>query len=246
MIATFAGVDYSYPGRRSHAVLANVSLNLAPGQTISILGRNGSGKSTLLALAAGLIEPTAGSVTNPAQNGDRVPIVFQDYRASLFPHLSALDNIALPLVILGTKRPAARAAARTIADEASVKFDLDRRPENLSGGQAQLVSLLRALILESPLVLLDEPSSALDIFASIDLALVASRLMKTRGSAAMFVSHSIDEAILVADEVAVLAGSPGHIIGILPTNLPYPRDRALLKSSAFTAVRKNVLQLITE
>src|SRR6185437_11186635 len=148
-------------------------------------------------------------VTTPAQQGVRVPIVFQDFRASLFPRLSALDNVALPLVLLGERQAAARQAARRIADEAGLAFNLDKRPGSLSGGQAQLVSLLRALMLKSPLVLLDEPSSALDIFASIDLALVTSRLLKEHHSAAMFVSHSIDEAVLVADEVLVLAGTPG-------------------------------------
>ena len=245
MIATFASVSYSYPGPRPHAVLDNINLALAPGRTIGVLGRNGSGKSTLLALAAGLIEPTSGNVSHPAQQGERVPIVFQDYRSSLFPHLSALDNIALPLVLMGKARTRARAAATAIAGEAGVAFDLDKRPDRLSGGQAQLVSLLRALILDSPMVLFDEPSSALDIFASIDLALVASRLLKARGSAAMFVSHSIDEAVLVADEVAVLAGSPSRIVGLLPTGLPYPRSREVLNTRSFTEARLQVLKLIT-
>ena len=160
--------------------------------------------------------------------------------------MSGLDNIALPLVLLGERRAEAREAAKKIADEAGVTFDLGRRPGSLSGGQAQLVSLLRALLLDSPLVLLDEPSSALDIFASIDLALITSKLLKARNSAAMFVSHSIDEAILVADDVAVLGGSPGRIVGFLPTKLPYPRNRTLLNSEAFTAARKQVLQLITD
>jgi NitT/TauT family transport system ATP-binding protein len=244
MITRFNAVSYSYPGPRSRPVLRDVTFELAEGKTISILGRNGSGKSTLLSLAAGLIEPTGGSVVSPAQQGIRLPMVFQDYRASLFPRLSAVDNIALPWILLGEPRAAARRAARAMIDEAGLAFDADKSPDSLSGGQAQLVSLLRALMLKSPLVLLDEPSSALDIFASIDLALVSSRLLHDRGSAALFVSHSIDEAVLVADYVAVLAGAPGCIAGIESTDLPYPRDRTLLHSRAFAGARDKVLKLI--
>lgn len=244
MIVRLDQASYSYPGRLSRTVLHNVNFELAEGQTISVLGRNGTGKSTLLALVAGLGEVSTGSVESPARRGVRVPTVFQDYRASLFPQLSALDNIALPLVLLGKPRERAREAAERIALDAGVLFDLHQRPGKLSGGQAQLVSLLRALILNAPLVLLDEPSSALDIFASIDLALLTSRLLRDRGSAAIYVSHSIDEAILVADKLVVLAGSPGRVAGTVATALSYPRDRSQLNSSAFVRARQQVLELI--
>jgi NitT/TauT family transport system ATP-binding protein len=244
MIVRLTGLCHSYSRDGTDPVLTDVDLEVEAGRTVSILGRNGSGKSTLLGLVAGLIEPSCGTVDSPALRGVRVPIVFQDFRAGLFPWLTALDNLALPLVLLGMAWPKARRTAQQAADEAGLAFELGRRPGNLSGGQAQMISLLRALLLDSPLILFDEPSSALDIFASIDLAVLTSRLLRSRGSSALFVSHSIDEAILVADEVVVLAGRPGGIRGRIPISLPYPRNHDVLEDPSFEGVRHQIVEVI--
>ena len=200
----------------------------------------------VLGLAAGLIAPTEGVVESPASAGAMVPIVFQDYRTSLFPQLSALDNIALPSIIAGESWAVARERARALIDDAGMSFDFHRRPGQISGGQAQLVALLRALQLDSPLVLFDEPSSALDMFATLDLAAVTSRLLRARHSTALFVSHSLDEALLVSDEILILAGRPSRVAVRVEINLPAQRTAELLHTDAFASVRGHIGQLISE
>lgn len=243
MILSFEQVGFRFPGSDA-PVLAGINIDIAPGRIVGVLGRNGSGKSTLLNLAAGLALPTEGTARIPI--GSPIPIVFQDYRASLFPQLSALDNIALPSIIAGHRRGPAREQARALIDEAGMRLALDRRPDQLSGGQAQLVALLRALQLESPLVLFDEPASALDMFAMLELAAVTSRLLRARRSAALFVSHSLDEALLVADEILILAGKPSSIDVRVETHLALPRNADLLRTEYFAEARSKITHLMTD
>lgn len=210
MIAQLSAVSFSYEANNT-PVLQNVNLSLRAGQVVAMLGPNGGGKSTIVKLMAGLAKPSEGSVHSPANEGQLTPVVFQDYRAALFPWMTVRDNLALPLVLAGQPWGSARERAYGLAREVALPFELNRMPQSLSGGQAQLLSVLRALIVKSSLVIFDEPFSALDIYTSFELAATASKLLRKHDSACLFVSHSIDEAIVMGDEVVILGGAPASI-----------------------------------
>jgi NitT/TauT family transport system ATP-binding protein len=248
MIVSLQAVDYAYPnkdaGRIAKLVLTGIDLDISAGKIVSILGPNGSGKSTILSLVAGLLKPSRGKVISPCDAGMRVPIVAQDFRAALFPWLCARDNIALPAVLAGRRWRDAREDAEALAAQVPMPIDLDSRPDRLSGGQAQMVALLRALMLESPLVLFDEPTSALDLFASTEIAVSASQLLRKRGTAALYVSHDVDEAILVADQVVLLSRNTGRVAARASVDLPSARTRETLQDSVFISFRNQILDWI--
>lgn len=191
-------------------VLRGLSLRVAAGESVALLGANGSGKSTLLRLTAGLIAPSSGGIaiagSAPSAGRREVGIAFQDAR--LAPWRSALRNVSLPLELAGDPTESARAVARVALERLSVAHLGNRSPDRLSGGERQRVALARALVRAPQLLLLDEP------FASLD-ALTRDRfddeLPELIGSSALLlVTHDIDEALLIADRV-VLLGSSGRI-----------------------------------
>jgi NitT/TauT family transport system ATP-binding protein len=243
MVAELSAVAFAYPTQRV-PVLQDLNLSLRAGRTMSMLGPNGSGKSTVVKLIAGLMRPSRGDVRSPAHAGQPTPIVFQDYRAALFPWLTVEDNLALPLVLTGHTWAHARESAAALAKEAALPFGLHRRPQTLSGGQAQLLSVLRALIVRSPLVIFDEPFSALDLFTSFDLAATASSLLRTRSTACLFVSHSIDEAIVMGDEIVILGGAPARV----RAHIELPERAAAAKfdrtSADFINLRNQVVEAV--
>jgi NitT/TauT family transport system ATP-binding protein len=210
------------------------------GGVVALIGPNGSGKSTLLRVIAGLLAPDRGRVTidgDPITAPDpRIGLVFQEPR--LLPWRSAADNITYPLELAGW--PPVRRAERL--DALTELVDLDpsvraNRPAELSGGQRQRVALARALALQPEVLLLDEPFSALDALSRERFDLELLRLWERAGSTIVLVTHSIAEAILVADRVVVLSPRPGRVVADLPVELPRPRsiedlDAAIVSSTS--------------
>ncbi len=216
------GVGFSFPGR---PVLADVSFEVAAGEFVAILGPSGGGKSTLLRLIAGLLPPSAGEVKVAGERvrGPRrdVGMVFQ--KPVLLPWRTALDNVLLPA---GFRRGATRAEVER-AEELLVAVGLPDAaglyPAELSGGMAQRVGLARMLLHDPDLLLLDEPFAALDAMTRERMALVLQELWLARPRAAVFVTHSIPEALLLADRVLVLSGKPARIQADWRVELPRPR-----------------------
>ncbi|RLT25501.1 MAG: ATP-binding cassette domain-containing protein [Chloroflexi bacterium] len=217
----------------TRAVLSNISLSIARGESVALLGANGTGKTTLVRLAAGLIRPDQGDVHvagTPAQAGrPDVGIAFQDAR--LMPWRSVARNVSLPLEIAGEDRRAAHTAAIAALARMQAEHLADRAPADLSGGERQRVALARALVRNPALVLLDEPFAALDALTRTRFDEQLPELVE--GAAILFVTHDIGEALLVADRVLVLAPGGGislEVAGLRGT--PQGERRAVLMSPA--------------
>jgi sulfonate transport system ATP-binding protein len=229
-------VSRTYPnGTRA---LEGISLSVAPGEIVAIIGGSGCGKSTLLRIVTGLDRATAGRVTVGGEVIDRprpeVGIIFQEPR--LLPWLSVGRNVGFGLDAL----PAAEREPRVAA--ALQKVGLagygKRWPRELSGGQAQRVAIARALVPRPSVLLLDEPFSALDAFTRVDLQDHLLDLWAETRPTLLLVTHDIEEALVLADRVMVMRPSPGRIAAVMPVLLPRPRDRL---SADFEEAKRQVL-----
>ena len=206
--ARVRGLTRAFDGR---AVLDGVDLDIAPGEFVAMLGVSGTGKSTLLRALAGLDREVTGELTVPGT----VAVAFQEPR--LLPWRRVLANVGLGL------RAQDPAAARRALDEVGLTDRAGAWPLTLSGGEAQRAALARALVREPSLLLLDEPFSALDALTRIAMHRLVLRLWESHRPAVLLVTHDVDEALILADRVLVLAS--GRIVFSGPVDLPRPRDR---------------------
>ena len=208
-VVEVSGLSRSFGDR---PVLRDLDLKIESGEIVALIGRSGSGKSTLLRALAGLDPDTTGTVV---VNG-AVGVAFQDAR--LLPWKRVLDNVAL-----GLRTGDPRAAARTALGEVGLSDHLEAWPLTLSGGEAQRVSLARALVRDPRLLLLDEPFGAIDALTRITMHALVLALWERHRPAILIVTHDVDEAIALADRVIVL--SDGRIAHATRIDLPRPRDR---------------------
>ncbi len=215
----------------------DINLSVPGGRFVSIVGASGCGKSTLLRIVAGLEQPSQGSVT---LGGRRIEgpgldrgMMFQDAR--LLPWLTVADNVAF--AINGV--PAAEARRRVAAQLALVGLESfgDAWPRQLSGGMAQRVAIARALVNRPQLLLLDEPFGALDALTRIQMQQEILRIREAERTTMILVTHDIDEAVFLGDEVVVLSSRPGTIRKVIPVDLPRPRDRS---SPLFVELRRQL------
>ncbi|MFI7707768.1 ABC transporter ATP-binding protein [Nonomuraea sp. NPDC049480] len=235
-----AGFTVSFAGAGKRYVdgtqaLCAVDLDVAPGQFVTVVGPSGCGKSTLLRLAAGLTEATQGSVHRGTAS---VGYVFQD--PTLLPWRTVRSNVEL----FGELRGLSKQERRRRADEAIGLVGLadfaHARPRTLSGGMRMRVSLARALTLEPDLLLLDEPFGTLDEITRERLNDELLRLFAVRRFAALFVTHSVTEAVFLATRIIVLSDRPGRILGAFDVPFPYPRPPELRFDAEFTRVAGQV------
>ena len=224
-----AGLRFAGPGGGVEA-LAGCSLEIAAGSFTVIIGPNGCGKSTLLRLIAGLLQPTAGAVAvdgrAPLPGDGRVGVAFQQPR--LIPWRTTLDNVALPLELAGIPLADRRARASEALDRVGLGGAATLRPRELSGGMAQRAALARALIVDPPVLLLDEPFSALDALTRETFDSELQRLWIERQRTVIFVTHSVSEAVALADRVVVMTPRPGRVAREVEIDLPRPRPAELL------------------
>ena len=211
-------------------VLDDVGFGLARNEFVCLVGPSGCGKSTLLRILAGLLPPTGGSVWldgEPVLRPHRkIGVVFQ--QSNLMPWRTVLDNIALPLELEGAGAEERHAAARELIALVGLEGFEAAYPAELSGGMAQRVAIARALIQEPEVLLLDEPFGALDAMTRDLLGEELLRIWQARHSTVLMVTHSISEAILLADHVLVMSPRPGHIEAAFTVNLPRPRTLEVL------------------
>jgi len=234
-------VEYGV-GADTVLALSNVSLRVLPRTFLTILGPSGCGKSTLLNLVAGFAAPTSGSVLvegRPVSGPSvRRGVVFQD-SAALFPWLSVADNIAFGLRVSG--RPREEVERRTAAALELVRLTAfaNRYPSELSGGMRQLCAIARALVMEPPVLLMDEPFAALDAMTRERMQAQLVEIWERIHVTIIFITHSVDEAIYLGDEVLVMSGRPGRVLKRLPVNLARPRSPT---SAEFNAIKKEALE----
>ena len=226
--------------------LSALNIEIEPGEFLALLGPSGCGKSTLLNLIAGILKPTAGTVTIDgiavAGPNPGCGIVFQHH--SLFPWMSVLENVAFGPRMLDDADPIG--TARTLLSLVGLEKHAPAWPASLSGGMQQRVGIARALATYPPVLLMDEPFGALDAQTRSIMQHELLKLWNQFKTTVVFVTHDIEEAIFLADRVVVMRTLPGGIKREVPIELPRPREPDIIKSSQFNAYRSEVFELICE
>ena len=221
----------SRPATQDVVALSDISLEVKPGRFVVLVGPSGCGKSTLLMMMAGLRQQTSGTILIndapiPQPDPDRVGVVFQE--ASLFPWLTAEENVEFPLALRGVAKAERRAKAEDALKLVGLEGFGKRHPHELSGGMKQRVSIARGLVQDPPVLLMDEPFAALDEQTRMTMGDELLRIWAATGKTVVFVTHSLTEAVYLADEVMVMSARPGRIVDQLTIPLPRPRTYEML------------------
>ncbi len=219
-----------------------VSLDIADGELVTVVGPSGCGKSTLMNAAAGLIEPTSGSVVvdgKPVHGpSPERGVIFQQY--ALFPWLTVRENIAFGLEIAKVAPDERRRIVDRCLELVSLTHFADALPKMLSGGMKQRCAIARAYAVDPAILLMDEPFGALDALTRVTMQdqLLATWAQDTR--TILFITHDVEEAVYLANRVIVMAARPGRIHRIVAVDLPYPRTEAMRLSPEFMRIRNQV------
>lgn len=243
---TFRSIDFRY-GTHGPLIVRGFDLELRRGELFMLVGPSGCGKTTVLNILAGFEAPSAGEVLVDGQSvggpqRDRI-VIFQE-PDSLYPWLSMLDNVEFPLRVLGVPRAERRARAGEALRLVGLQGHEEKHPSQLSGGMKQRVQIARALVLDAPILLMDEPFGALDaqtrIILQDELAQIAARTKRT----ILFITHDIHEAIFLADRIGVMTAGPESTLKkIVEVELPRPRTRG---SAEFGELYEHVHQILSE
>jgi NitT/TauT family transport system ATP-binding protein len=230
---------------REVVALKDITLDIAQGQFVCLLGPSGCGKSTLLNAIAGFSLPTSGRITADGQvvtgPGPERGMVFQEY--ALFPWMTVEKNIAFGLEIKGTPPAQIQETVTALLAKLGLSDFRSRFPKDLSGGMRQRVAIARILALDSPILLMDEPFGALDALTRRNLQDELLRIWAELGKTVIFVTHSIEEAIYLADRIVVMTYRPGTVKRDLLVDLPRLRDPS---SAAFNALKRELGGLVME
>jgi ABC-type nitrate/sulfonate/bicarbonate transport system ATPase subunit len=241
----FAGRD---PSQRVHA-LDDVSLDIRKGEFVCLLGPSGCGKSTLLSIIGGMLEQTAGTVTvngtpvsSPRPN--EIAYVFQE--STLFPWFTVLENFRLALKFRGIEEANWRDRAMQSLCAVGMEQFASHYPKQLSVGMKQRINLARGLCVGSEVLLLDEPFAALDEQTRMVLGEDLSILLARRGKTIVFVTHSLAEAVFLADRIVVMTARPGKVKASISVPEPHPRSPDFMLTDAFQDIRKELYGLLRD
>jgi NitT/TauT family transport system ATP-binding protein len=238
-------MEFVARGRRQK-VLADIDLQIAPGEFFVIVGPSGCGKTTLLRILQGLARTTAGRALVGGREvlgpGTDRGFVFQN--DALYPWRNVTRNVGFGLELQGTDKREAAARAQAMIDLVGLRGFETYYPHELSGGMRQRVNLARALAIEPAILLMDEPFAALDALTRETMQQELLRIAAAAGTTVVFITHQIDEAILLGDRVAVFSPRPGRLKEILPIELKRPREAGVKQSAAFQAYVSRIAHLI--
>ena len=220
-------------------------LDIPRGKLVSVFGPNGCGKSTLINMIAGLIEPDAGEILFDGKplRAIKFGYVFQNYREALFPWLRAIENIEYPLKLMKLPRAERRRRSERLVTHLGVRLDLNRYPYELSGGQQQLVSIMRALVVDPEILFLDEPFSALDYEMTLFMRDQLQRIFVETGTTTVLVSHDLEEAVYLADWVLLLSRGPAQVADFVCYEAPRLRADSTLSEPEFVRVKAHCLDV---
>jgi NitT/TauT family transport system ATP-binding protein len=226
----------------------NFDLDIPRGKLVSIFGPNGCGKSTLINMIAGLIPRDAGEILFDGKPLSQIKFgyVFQNYREALFPWLRSFENIEYPLKMMRIPKSERHARVRRLVEHLGVKIDLTKYPYQLSGGQQQLVSIMRALVVEPEILFLDEPFSALDYEMTLFMREQLQRIFMESGTTTVLVSHDLEEAVYLADRVLLLSRHPARIADYVHYDTPRPRNDDTLSQANFVATKAHCLDVFQQ
>lgn len=244
---TNVSVSFGHKGGATHAV-ENVSLEIQPGEFVTLLGPSGCGKSTLLNVVAGFVAPSGGTAEMDGlpiggSGVDRC-VVFQQH--SLFPWLSVRENVEFGLRMKGVAAAERRQTAQELLKITGLRSFENHFPEQLSGGMKQRVGIVRALANNPTVLLLDEPFGALDAQTRVVLQEILTNIWQRYRISVLFITHDIDEAIFLSDRVYVMTAQPGHIKAEVPIQLPRPRREESFDNTEFQNIRAHLRHLIRE
>lgn len=240
-------ISKSFVDRQGHPaqILDKISLDVKAGEFVTIFGPNGAGKSTLMNIISDLDHPTSGQLI--WDRPDRqVSYLFQDYKASLLPWKTAYQNIALPLQWQGWNRLKIGSEIAALVEKFQISIDLNAYPFTLSGGQAQLISILRSLVISPDVLILDEPFSALDYLNGISLLLKLQEIWEKARFTGIFISHNIDEAIFLGNRLVILSPKPTTVVEIIEINLPRPRSIQIYSDPVFINIKQHALNSLAQ
>ena len=220
-------------------------LDIPKAKITSVFGPNGCGKSTLINMIAGLVPIDAGDILFDGKSikDTKIGYVFQNYREALFPWMRTIDNIAYPLKLEGKSKTEVERRMQQLVASFDVKFDLRRYPYELSGGQQQTASIMRALAPNPEVLFLDEPFSALDFEMTLFIREKLQEVFMQTGTTMLLVSHDLEEAVYLADQVLLLTKRPTRIAEILPYGDPRPRTLDTLSEPSFIGTKKRSLEI---
>lgn len=227
-------------------IIEDISLYLKKGEIISLLGVSGVGKTTLFHALSGLVQPTEGHIFLEEEDitGKAGRISYMLQKDMLLPYFTILDNIILPKRIKGISRKEARKEAEGLLAEFGLEGCGDKYPSQLSGGMRQRAALLRTYLFSNQVALLDEPFSALDAITKSEIHAWYLNVMEQIKMSTIFITHDIDEAILLSDRIYIMTGRPGKITAELAVDKPKPRERGYVLTGEFLEYKKKILELL--
>lgn len=239
---TIRGLDKSFNGA---ALYNQFNLDIPKGKIVSIFGPNGCGKSTLINMISGLIPIDSGEVLFDGKTLEKTTIgyVFQNYRDALFPWMSSWDNIAYPLKRSGMSKEKVKLRVDELVALFEIKFNLNLYPYELSGGQMQTVSIMRALAPNPEILFLDEPFSALDFEMTLFIRAKLQEANLSTGVTMMIVSHDLEDAVFLADKILLLTRRPARIAEYLTFNMAKPRSPESVSEAEFIKTKALALEI---
>jgi NitT/TauT family transport system ATP-binding protein len=240
-----SALSHNYGG--TVPALEDISFGVPAGRFTVIVGPSGCGKTSLLMMLAGLRAQTRGGIhvlgkPIPEPDPQRVGVIFQE--ASLYPWLTALENIEFPLSLRGTPKDDMRRRAEDMLNLVGLAGFGARYPHELSGGMKQRVAIARGLVQDPPVLLMDEPFAALDEQTRMTMGHELLRIWSTTSKTVVFITHSLTEAVYLADEVLVMSARPGRIIDRIEVDLPRPRTYEMMATDVFGRLRDRIWRQI--